>query len=109
MSVALSSLETGRQFNSREEFEIECCQQLGDFWLRRCGWDSFRAYVMKHGGFSREAYDKLAADARLQAIPQVSKLIHAAMSSPGGRLPKRGLKRNKPIAHTPDGLSEELN
>ncbi len=109
LAVGLSALEKGRTFESSEEFAKECCHQLGTFWLRRHGWESFPAYVMKNGKLSRDAYHKMAAEACSQAGPQVAKLIQSAMSSPGGRLPKRGPKRNKQIEHTPEGLNEVLS
>lgn len=106
--VALDILAGEQNCPPIQNFEKRCCEALGDFWLHRCGWDSFRANVMKNGGLSRESYDKMSADACQQAKPEVSELIHAAMQSREGRLPKRGSKREKIIKHTPEGLREEL-
>lgn len=109
LSIALSALESGQQFQSQVEFESACCGYLGKFWLNRCGWDSFRANVMKNGGLSLEAYEKMSTDACQQALPEISELIRLAMHSRNGRLPKRSSKNKKSIKHTPDGLNEELN
>ena len=106
--VALEILAGEHNCPPRQNFEDRCCEALGDFWLHRCGWDSFRANVMKNGGLSHESYDKMSADACQQAKPEVSELIHAAMQSREGRLPKRSSKHKKPIKHTPEGLTEEL-
>jgi hypothetical protein len=106
--VALEILAGISTCPSKQSFEGKCCDAVGDFWLHRFGWDSFRANVMKNGGFSREAYDKMAADACQQAIPEVSKLIYSAMQSREGKLPKRSSKHGKAIQHTPEGLNEEL-
>jgi hypothetical protein len=106
--VALEILGGEQNCPPKESFECKCCEALGDFWLHRCGWDSFRANVMKNGGLSRDAYDDMSANACQQAKPEVSKLIHEAMKSRDGRLPKRSSKRQKPIFHTPEGLREEL-
>jgi hypothetical protein len=109
LSVALSALESGQQFQSHEEFESACCSYLGKFWLNRCGWDSFRANVMKNGGLSLEAYEKMSSDACQQALPEISELIRSAMHSRNGRLPKRSGKSQKSIKHTPEGLNEGLD
>ena len=109
LSVALSALESGQQFQSQEEFESACCSNLGKFWLRRFGWDLFQANVMKNGGLSLEAYDKMSLGACQQALPEISELIRSAMHSRNGRLPKRSGKGKKSIKHTPEGLNEGLN
>jgi len=107
-SISLQLLETGNDCPAKEDFQKQCCEALGDFWIRRYGWDSFAAYAMSRTHLNPESYQQRGAVARRQAIPQVSELIQTAMNSPGGRLSKRKAKRSKPINHTPDGLKEEL-
>ena len=65
--VALEILVEGQNCPARRNFEDRCCEALGDLWLHRFGWDSFRANVMKNGGLSRESYDKMSSDASQQA------------------------------------------
>jgi hypothetical protein len=104
ISVGLQALQTGHKFRSKEEFDIACCQHLGNFWLHRFAWDSFDSYVKRHRGISQEKYKQLASDACQQAMPVVAKTIQTAMLARGGRLPKR----TKSIKHTLDGLKEAL-
>jgi hypothetical protein len=108
-SIGLQILEGGNTCPSTTEFEEQCCKALGDFWLRRYGWDLFAPYVMPRAHLNSESYRQRSAIARQQAVPKISELIKIAMSSPGGRLSKRKAKRRRPIKHTPDGLNEELN
>jgi hypothetical protein len=107
-SIGLKFLEAGNDCPSKDEFLNQCCEALGDFWIRRYGWDSFAAYAMSRTHLNPESYRQRGAVARQQAIPQISELIKTAMNSPGGRLSKRKAKRSKPINHTSDGLKEEL-
>ena len=109
LAVALQAVESGRHFQSQEEFESACCSNLGNFWLHRFGWDLFQANVMKKGGFSPGAYEEMSAEACQQALAPIADLIHSAMRSRNGRLPKRGKKSKTSIEHTPEGLNEELN
>ena len=107
-SVGLKNLEAGNDCPTQENFEKQCREALGDFWIRRYGWDSFAAYAMARTHLNPEAYRQRGAIARQQAIPVVSELIQTAMNSPGGRLSKRKAKRSKPISHTADNLKEEF-
>jgi len=107
-SVALKCLAADDGCPSREDFEKQCCTSLGDFWMRRYGWDLFAAYAMPRAHLNPESYRQRSAIARQQAIPEISELIRTAMAAPGGKLPKRAGKRAKQISHTPDGLKEEL-
>ena|SRR5579863_4969470 len=107
-SIGLKILEAGDECPSKEDFQKQCCDALGDFWIRRYGWDSFAAYAMSRTHLNPDSYQQRSAIARQQAIPQVSSLIQTAMNSPGGRLSKRKAKRSRPINHTSEGLKEEL-
>ena len=107
--VALRCLAAGEICPSQQDFEGQCIAALGDFWMRRYGWDSFAPYVMRKAHLNQESYRQRSAMARQQAIPQISELIQTAMASPGGKLSKRKAKRSKPISHTAEGLTEELN
>jgi hypothetical protein len=109
LAVALQAIESGRHFQSKEEFESACCSNLGNFWLHRFGWDLFQANVMKKGGFSHGAYEEMSSEACQQALTQISELIHLAMRSRNGRLPKCSKKNKASIKHTPEGLNEALN
>ena len=108
ISVGLVMIETGRPPPTKAELEKECCRALGTFWLDRYGWDSFKPYVMRSGGLSAEAYKQMSRQASEGAISEVSELIHASMSSPGGRLAKRRMARSQPVQHTIEGLNREL-
>jgi hypothetical protein len=107
-SIGLKFLEAGNDCPSKEDFQNQCCEALGDFWLRRYGWDPFAAYTMSRAHLNPETYRQRGKVARQQAIPKISELIRTAMNSPGGRLSKRKAKRSRPINHTSDGLKEEL-
>jgi hypothetical protein len=107
-SIGLQYLEGGKTCPTKEDFQRLCCEALGDFWIRRYGWDSFAAYAMSRTHLNPESYRQRGAIARQKAIPQVSELILRAMNSPGGRLSKRKAKRSRPINHTSDGLKQEL-
>jgi hypothetical protein len=107
-ATGLKYLEVGTDWPSEAEFQKQCCEALGDFWMRRYGWDSFAAYAMARTHLSLEAYRLRGAIARQQAVPVVSDLIRTAMDSPGGRLSKRKGKRSKPIIHTAEQLKEEF-
>ncbi|SRR6266446_890303 len=106
--VALKFLAGDDNCPSKQDFENRCCAALGDFWMRRYGWELFAPYVMRRAHLNQESYRLRSAAARQQAIPKISEIIQTAMTSPGGKLSKRKGKRSKSISHTPDGLKEEL-
>lgn len=106
--VALKFLGRDDTCPSRQDFENQCCAALGDFWMRRYGWELFAPYVMRRAHLNQESYHLRSAAARQQAIPRIAEIIQIAMTSPGGKLLKRKRRRSKPIIHTLDGLKEEL-
>jgi len=106
--VALKILGGKDGCPSTQDFENQCCAELGDFWMRRYGWEAFKPYVMRRAHLNQESYRLRSTAARQQAIPKITEVIQMAMISPGGKLSKRKGKRSKPINHTPDGLREEL-
>jgi hypothetical protein len=107
-SIGLKFLEAGNDYPSKEDFQKKCFEALGDFWIRRYGFDAFAPYAMSRAHLNPEAYRQRSLFARQQAIPQISELIQTAMNSPGGRLSKRKAKRSRPINHTSESLKEEL-
>jgi hypothetical protein len=106
--VALKFLASDDTCPSRDDFEKQCCVALGDFWMRRYGWELFAPYVIRRTHLNQVSYRQRSTTARQQAIPVISEIIRTAMNSPGGKLPKRKGKHAKQISHTPDGLKEEL-
>jgi hypothetical protein len=107
-SIGLKFLEAGNDCPSEGDFQNQCCEALGDFWIRRYGFDAFAPYAMSRAHLNPESYRQRSLIARQQAIPQISELIQTAMNSPGGRLSKRKAKRSRTISHTSEALKEEL-
>ena len=106
--IALKLIESGEGCPSEQNFSKQCCEALGEFWMKRYGSDAFAPYVMSKTKIDSESYRQRSEDACQQAMPKVLELIERAKDSRGGRLSKRKVKRSKPINHTAEGLKEEM-
>jgi hypothetical protein len=67
-AIALNCSASGQGAMSRQDFENRCVDALGDFWMRRYGWELFAPYVMRKARLSQESYRERSKAAREQAI-----------------------------------------